>query len=335
LEFQEFRLRVFATILVLAIAFASQWYFKANYSIDYFPNHHGNAFVTRAVKFIPYRIRTMISGLCWNYADEYMHEGPSKRMPQTYVPGSYAGNTEIVSFLNAIVLLTPDQLAPYTVLSRNLSRYLDRYKDGLRILQHGILMNSDKEWVFELYAAIVFQVVFDSKRGDYMNKRVRNEIGLKYVEKAIEKYPKKYEPSDPAMSLKNLQILKARLLVENDRTAEALKFWKRSNLGFNKANGMIAEFLRRFESGEKGLVSSHFFKAFTDKDFSKQAPNVDKEAHSHHEKEMPQSIGHPFNSAAKSVKALIALLILLFIYKKVMAPSTTVEVKVEKPESKA
>ena len=83
-------------------------------------------------------------------------------------------------------------------------------------MQHGILMNSDKEWAFELYAAIVFQVVFDSKRDDYINKRVRNEIALKYIDKAIEKFPKKYEPSDPAMSLKNLQILKARLLVEND-----------------------------------------------------------------------------------------------------------------------
>ena len=90
---------------------------------------------------------------------------------------------------------------------------------------------------------------------------------------------------------------------------------------------MIAEFLQRFESGEKGLVSSHFFKAFTDKDFSKQTPKVDKETHSHKEKGMPHSIVHPFNSAAKSVKALIALLILLFIYKKLMSPATELKTK--------
>ncbi len=201
------------------------------------------------LEFLPERVRSFLSGILWSYADEYMHSGPSVRFKDSpYQAGSYAGNTEVTSLMRQIISLTPDQQPPYKILAMNLARYLSRFNDGLRILQFGIIFNSDQKWVHELYAAAAFQYLFDFRDG-----QLDKEIPLRYLDKAILLAKKNgfvANDADPIFSMENYIILKLRLLVDLKNDEEAVRLW---NLypELHKKMGFLGEVLQKLANGER------------------------------------------------------------------------------------
>jgi hypothetical protein len=205
--------------------------------------------INQVLGIFPERIRALVSGILWSYADEYMHSGPSQRFVDVpYQAGSYAGNTEVTSLMQQIIVLTPDQLAPYKILAMNLARYLNRFTDAMRVIQSGIRANRGQTWVHQLYAAAAFQYLFDFKQ-DSLNK----EIPLKYLNNAIELAKKAdfvADETDPLFSMENYIVLKLRLLVDLKRTKEAVEIWNLNPELHDKKMGILGNMLDKMAAGE-------------------------------------------------------------------------------------
>ena len=106
------------------------------------------------------------------------------------------------------MLHQPHQPQAYSVLAQNLSRHLGQFREGLRVIQFGIIHNKNAEWVNELYAEAAYIYLFDVKRTSETLK-----VALKYVEKAIQTRPvsQEYSPCDLSCTLKNYLMMKSEI----------------------------------------------------------------------------------------------------------------------------
>lgn len=189
---------VYLLFLLLSLSVSSRCYIDANCKHQYSS--------ASLLYLVPERLRSVIAGILWSRADEYMHSGPSLREKKKYRAGSYAGNTELIGLLSLIIEVLPNQPQAYGVLAQNLSRHLGQFREGVRVLQYGIIHNKNAEWVNELYAQTSYTYLFDIKRTEKTLK-----IALKYIKAAIKKRPTSsdYKPVDLSCTLRNYLMVKS------------------------------------------------------------------------------------------------------------------------------
>lgn len=260
--------RSFTTLLVillLTIAFACNWSIKCRTS------RFSAVFSEQSVvqQFIPERLRSFAAAYFWSRAEILMHFGPLPSLKNSFQAGSYAGNTDIIPLLQMVIILMPEELPPYQLLSSNLARHLGRPAEGLRVIQQGIMNNGKHPGLHELYAAAAFLKLFSGKPDDAARKSA-----LKYLARAGQIWSAASEEfsSDPAFKPQNYAVLRARLLLEQGRPAEALAAWESSGLVLDGATDRLAKVLRDYRDTGKVPDKTDFPGTSVESDAEADAP---------------------------------------------------------------
>lgn len=249
---RHYRLFLLIVALALTIASASNWSIKCRISsrdASYLQQ-------SKVQQFVPERWRSFMAAYLWSRAEILMHQGPLATVPQSFQTGSYAGNTDIIPLLQLVILLMPEELAPYQLLSSNLARYLGLPDEGLGVIQQGIMRNREHPAVHELYAAAAFLRLFAMGPGNEDSRR----SALKYLTGAMKKWTAKSDEysSDPAFKPQNYAVLRARLLIELGKPEEALAAWKDSGLNLDAATDRLAEILRDYRDHGRVPLKTDF-----------------------------------------------------------------------------
>lgn len=237
----EPRIKLLLLIFFLVIAFSANWSVRLQQN---FPDADENFHRPLLLQFLPERLRSFIAGYLWARAETLMHRGPVPFQNEKFIAGSYAGNTDIVPLLKAVIALVPEELVPYQMLASNLSKYLGRPEEGLRVIQEGINRNRQHPGIHELYGAAAFLQLFSWNSSE----ELRKISVLKYLDRATEFWNEESErySTDPAFKPQNYAFLKARVLVELGKPQEALIAWQASELDLDSAPDKLAEVLRAY-----------------------------------------------------------------------------------------
>ncbi|GAB4282445.1 MAG: hypothetical protein Kow0029_28050 [Candidatus Rifleibacteriota bacterium] len=207
--------------------------------------------------FMPERLRGFIAARLWERADRYMHLGPSGKVPENFLGGSYAGNTDLLPLLELITALVPEEPAPWHLLADNFGKYLGKKDLAVKTLQKAILANRHTEKVHELFAAIAYLKIF-AGTPDINEKK----SAIKYLSRAtveIEKRDLSEDDKRPGFDLSAYQVLLSRLYLETGDPEMALESWKKSGLPLNSDQGKLAELLIEYkETGEIHDIESLF-----------------------------------------------------------------------------
>lgn len=211
-----------AGMLLLVIAWSSLWTIKARHggsTADAFDN----SLPELAIQVVPQQVRDLIAGYLWLTADEYIHFGPSKANAGKFLAGSYAGNIEIIPVLEMALFFDPTRVDAYSILGRNLSLFLPRFQEGIRLLQRGAFYNPRSPQLHEIYAELAFNFGFiQDYRSQHKNDRT---IGLRYLNEAIRCYNLYNAGSVESMSIwtpQNMQSIRARWLAEQGDLQQAM-----------------------------------------------------------------------------------------------------------------
>lgn len=237
--------------LLLSLALAAQWSLRADWRYNTHAEQTAGNISEACIEAIPRQIRSFAADVCWLRADEYMHFGPTWRLPATFIAGSYAGNTDILPLLELVIRLDPQRIGAYSVLVQNLALHLDRFTEGLRLLQRGILANRDHPRVHELYGTGAHLWWFRHRHDPAAANN--GQAALRYVEEALARYrpPAPGDGrADPILYPRTYRIWQTRFLIVQKRLAEALAAWKAGGMPLGLEGGLMGEFLRRFEAGE-------------------------------------------------------------------------------------
>lgn len=228
------RLSVLSAILLLAMALSAQQYIKSRYWNYYYPDVQVADFTDIVLQTIPTQIKGFVAGIFRITADEYMHIGPTKKVKQNFVAGSFAGNTEIMSLLELSVILEPTNMEMYAVMSHNLALYLNRFKDAIRLLHRGIHANKKSPDLHKLYGAAAYCYGFVKKPSFASHAEVEKnrEIAVNYLNAAIQSYLKNEHRLTPEMqddfaNLQNYYVMKSRFLSDIGKKQEALATWQK------------------------------------------------------------------------------------------------------------
>ena len=241
---------VFVLAFLLTLSFTIQWSGKAQFWRLYFFENQVESFSELALEAVPEQIRNLAADYLWIRVDEYMHFGPSRRKPGAFLAGSYAANTEIMPLLEVVIRLNPRHFDAYGIMSENLALYLDRFTDGIRLLQAGILANPLHPRVHELFATIAYCYGFaNSYDRRHENNRV---VALRYLDGAFDSIERVGSAAvfRDVLNPVNYQVIRARFLVEQGRKEEALQAWLAAGLELKSTEGLLGEYLRRFAAGQ-------------------------------------------------------------------------------------
>jgi tetratricopeptide (TPR) repeat protein len=236
------RQRLFSACLFLAGAFCFQ--------LEMLNNQSGSLGVAAVHEIIPERIRGFIAARLWERADLYMHAGPSGRLPENFVAGSYAGNTDLLPVLQIITRLTPEVLPPWLLLAANLGRHLQQKEKAMMVLKRAIGQNPDHSRLHELYAAIAYLKIFMHK------PEIKDKISaINYLQKAIKIFPQPVSHEEltlPGYGLKDYKVLIARLYVEVNKPQKALEAWVSSGLSLEDDQSKLAAALKKYQ--DQGIL---------------------------------------------------------------------------------
>ncbi len=212
-------------------------------------------------QFVPERLRSFVAACFWAKADELMHRGPFPGSRQSFQPGSYYGNSDIVPLLNVVIALVPEEPAPYQLLSRLLAS-LGYANEGLRVLQLGILNNRRHPAEHELYAAAAFLKLFSDRKPEITDLISAS----RYLDRASGLYSAgavKYS-SDPAFRAESYQVLLARIYLELSEPQRALEAWVKSGQNLETAGDRLAVVLREYR--DRGVLPVTRFPPFLQND---------------------------------------------------------------------
>ena len=232
----------FIIALLLVLTFTAQWSLKAHHWELVFPDEPTSDLSEAILEAIPKQAKTMVADACWLQADEYMHFGPSKRLPQVFRGGAYAGHTEMLPLLQLIVMLDPQHIDACVILVQSLSLHLKKFDEGMRTLQKVILANKKNPRVSELYGAAAHMMGFRNSYGPEANNR---DAALRYIDKALATWqpPKNGAEADPILTPTAYATWKARFLVDKGLNKEALATWRAAGLPMGEENGLLAKYL--------------------------------------------------------------------------------------------
>ncbi len=240
--------RVLVVVLLLSLACATQWVFKARYADA--ETVADEADITRlALTAVPTQVRNLIGDYFWMTADEYMHFGGSRRMGEGFLAGTYGGNTEIIPLLELAVLFNPGFIDAHIILAENKALYLDRFREGIATLQRGITANRASPRVHELYGSVAFTYAFIDK---YTRAIPRNPAAvLKYLDRAVAAYERAGRPpiERPPLAPQTYHVLRSRMFVDLHRPQEALAAWRQSGLDLAGSPDLLARYLRLVAAG--------------------------------------------------------------------------------------
>lgn len=200
--------------------------------------------------FVPERLRGFIAGRLWEQADRYMHAGPSKNLPEGFVAGSYAGNTDLLPLIRMVTMLVPHELPPWKLLADNLGRHLGKRDKAIRVLQEAIHENLGNPEIHELYASIAALKMFTGKPDE--NDKIS---ALKYLKRAIKTVPEAgnhEKEQTPGFGLDSYYVLCSRLYVELLKPDLALAAWIKSGISLHESQGKLPAMLIDFR--DKGVA---------------------------------------------------------------------------------
>lgn len=235
--------------LGVSIACAAQWSFKARFGADALALATGGHLDRAALASIPRAVRHLIGDWMWLTADEYMHFGGSRRMGETFIAGTYAGNTEILPLLELAIRFNPSFIDAYVILAENQALHLDRFREGIRTLQTGLTENRDSPRRHELTGSIGFIYAFVDR---YQVKLRRNpEVAARYLARAADEYERAGRPpiERPPLDPQSYHVVRSRMLVELGRPQESLAAWRASGLDLAASPDLLARYLRLVEAG--------------------------------------------------------------------------------------
>lgn len=241
---------LFILALLLGLGVSVQWSLRAGWWETIYPDVPALELGEACLEAVPRQLRSIVADVCWLRADEYMHFGPTRRLAARFMPGSYAGNTEIMPLLELAISLDPHHIDAYSLIVQNLSLHLGRFTDGLRLLQTGILANRGNPRIHELYGTGAHLWGF---RESYNVPEPNNRLAaLRYAEKALASYrdPGDDPLADPIMIPRTYAIWKSRFLVDLGRSKEAVQTWKAANLPLGFESGLLGEYLRMVDAGQ-------------------------------------------------------------------------------------
>jgi len=241
---------LFVLALLLSMCVSVQWSLRAGWWETIYPDVPALELGEACLEAVPRQLRSIVADACWLRADEYMHFGPTRRLAARFIPGSYAGNTEIMPLLELAISLDPNHIDAYSLIVQNLSLHLGRFTDGLRLLQSGILANRGNPRIHELYGTGAHLWGF---RESYNVPEPNNRLAaLRYAEKALALYrdPGDDPLADPIMVPRTYAIWKSRFLVDLGRRKDAVQAWKAANLPLSIEGGLLGEYLRMVDAGQ-------------------------------------------------------------------------------------
>jgi len=217
-------------LFLLVIAWTALWSLKARHGGSSF-DAYDNTLPELAVRILPRQVRDLVAGYLWLTADEYIHFGPSRANTGRFLAGAYAGNTEIIPVLEMALFFDPTRIDAYAILGRNLTLFLPRFQDGIRLLQRGVFYNRDDPQLHELFTEIAFNFGFiEDYRTGMRNNRA---VGLKYLEAAIRAFKRTNGGLVKTLSIwrpENIQAIQARWLLEAGKKDQALEALKAAGL---------------------------------------------------------------------------------------------------------
>ncbi len=241
-------------LLLLITAVSAQFSIKARYWDQHYPETVIVDYSDLLLQSVPDQVKGMSAGLMRLTADEYMHIGPYKKARQNFIAGSYAGNTEIMTLLRLALYLEPTHIDTYTIMSQNLAMYLDRFEEGIRLLQQGILANKQAPELHKLYAAGAYCHGFAESYTYSSSQPIKNnrEVALNYLEAAIKSYEAQamYLASDSYdvfANIDNYRLLKSRFLLDVGKREEALAAWRL--VPAQNRSGLLATYFSLLEQG--------------------------------------------------------------------------------------
>ncbi len=247
---------IFALTLLLTVALTLNWALQCRFASEKTPaNSHD---LLR--QFVPERLRSFIAARFWLKADELMHRGPFPGSRQSFMPGSYYGNADIVPLLRVVIALVPDELAPYQLLARSLVSLQGEPGDGLSVLQQGIINNPEHAACHELFAAAGWLKIFSGQKPG----PAVLESAAKYLERADELFQNSSLKlsSDPAFTGAAYQTLLARVYLELARPEKAMQAWLKSGQSLDDGTDRLAEVLRYYR--DHGVLPVVQFPPFLD-----------------------------------------------------------------------
>jgi tetratricopeptide (TPR) repeat protein len=225
---------------------------------------------------LPERLRGFLAARLWEKADKLMHAGPSLRLPENFIPGSYMGNTEILPLLKMIVYLAPEETAPRLLLAENLGKHLAKRREAIKILQQGIINNPYAESIHELYATIAILKIF-AKNSDLSQKR----SALKYLNAAIKRYkPNPEKEQLKGHNIESYSILTARLNIELDKPQKALQAWTDAGLSLENDSSRLAQLLKEYR--DTGTIVENRIAHRQRANFSPSEQTLENHAHQKH-----------------------------------------------------
>ena len=217
-------------LLLLVISWTSLWSLKARHGGSSF-EAYDYTLSELAVRILPRQVRDLVAGYLWLTADEYIHFGPSKANAGRFLAGAYAGNTEIIPVLEMALFFDPTRIDAYAILGRNLTLFLPRFKDGIRLLQRGVFYNQDDPQLHELFTEIAFNFGFiEDYRSGMRNNRT---VGLKYLNAAIRAFNRNNGGREKTLSIwrpENIRAIQARWLLEAGKREQAMEALKAAGL---------------------------------------------------------------------------------------------------------
>ena len=228
---------LFFAFIFLIISWSFLQLFISNFSIN--TNRNSNL-----IYIIPERLRSFIAARLWEKADHLMHEGPVIAK-QRFIAGSYAGNTDLNPYLKMVILLCPEEVAPYRLLASNYAYYLEMKKEALSLIEQAIFNCSKSQFLHELHATAAFIHLFSIKQGKQDYKELI--LAKDYIEKAISSYKKSDYLSDSIFTLENYYVIRARIFWELEKPDQALLSWKLSGYSLNGNTDILASLILKYE----------------------------------------------------------------------------------------
>ncbi|MFZ4773733.1 MAG: hypothetical protein ACOYM3_00125 [Terrimicrobiaceae bacterium] len=295
-------------LLLLVISWASLWSLKASHGtiIDDVYDH---TISEVAVRILPRQVRDLVAGYLWLTADEYIHFGPSKINAGRFVAGSYAGNLEILPVLEMALFFDPTRIDAYAILARNLSLFLPRFQDGIRLLQRGVFYNRNDPQLHELYTELAFNFGFvQDYRSDRRNNRA---IGLKYLDAAIRAYDRTNGGKVKTLSIwrpENIRAIQARWLMEAGEKERAMEALNAAGLAQALNEPLSRDILNSIGTSVASLLPAR--PASTASETNKSSPSGVQAAESDHSEatdnahgddEHQQDRSHSLSSSAREV----------------------------------
>ncbi len=198
-----------------------------------------------ALQILPERLRAFIAARFWEKADHLMHKGPVVAK-QSFVAGSYAGNTDIIPYLKFVIALCPEETAPYRLLASNYAYHLGMREDALSLLEDAFYNCENSKYLHELYASKAFIYLFAQSNSSENRKKELEKAAI-YIDKAISKYRKTGDFPDPVFKLENYYIVKARIFWELEKPHQALEAWEKSNNSLEESSDILAGLLLKYK----------------------------------------------------------------------------------------